>query len=380
MLKNRKLLAFLVLVLLLGTLLLVFWPSPPQFADAPVLLKGTATSHLKDLRPTPNPGPPLAANLSTNLHQMNAREVLALAKQLTGTGRFDGNERALALQLARNWRESLTFAELRAALTDSTNDPKLRAFLVDFLIHAANLTPEESILLDSTLIAIAEITTSDPSLRRYALMALRNQSDDGQTQRIRAIAQHQETPPEVRSAAITAMRRTGDVTGHDAVAREVLTKTEGSPSIVLRHAMVSLAKGGNAAEHTKTFASIATTTDDPQVHASAIYSLGMAKSIEAVMAIIDSAGRHANAPIVRHSLQASEPTILKMLAADQPSAVLESAIDASRMGGLVSAIPLLRLLTDVSATAQVRAKLLQTIEELSKLPVNTNAIRKRYEN
>ena len=378
MLINRKILGVCGLALLSGTLLIVFRSSKPQLTEPPAVRSDASSPRLRTLRQPANSALSFAG--ASNLHQMNARDVLAFAKQLATAGQFAGADRALAPHLARNWRATLAFTELHDALADSTGASEFRAFLIDFLIHAANLTPEESARLDATLIAISESSITDPALRRYALMALRNKADDVQTQRIRAIAQHQDTPAEVRAAAISAMRRTGDVLGHDAFAREVLSQAQVSSGIVVQHAMVSLAKGSNAAGHAKAFAGVASTTANPEVHASAIYALGMAKTPEAVMTITKTAARHPNPHIARYSLQRNEPTILQMLDANQPRPVVESAIEASRLAEIVSAVPLLRLLAEAHTDPDVRIKATQAIADLSTVVVNTNAIRKRNEN
>jgi hypothetical protein len=184
------------------------------------------------------------------------------------------------------------------------------------------------------------------------------------TTQLREIAEKPEAPPEVRGAAITALRRTGGET-HNAVVGAVLDNAATAETEVLRHAVVSAAKAGMASNRVGTLREIAMTTKSADVYASTIYALGLVGTQDAVVAIMNGYGRYENAHIARYALQRSEPAILQMLDAGQPPQVLNVGIQAARSGGIGTAIQLLSRLRDTHSDAEIRNRANDAIADLS---------------
>ena len=299
-----------------------------------------------------------------NPDDTSAQKALKLVTQLVKDGQLDSAARELTRHLSSNWRDHLSFDQITTFIANSSSDVPLRTLLIDFLIHTGDLTDEEKDRLSQVLLTLAESHETDTALRKYALLALRDGIATDRMTQLRNIAEESATPPAVRGAAITALRRTGDEM-HNAVVSAVLDNAATAETEVLRHAVVSAAKAGIASNRIGKLREIAMTTKDADVYASTIYALGLVGTQEAVVAIMNGYGRYENKHIARYALQKSEPAILQMLAADQPPQMLTVGIQAARSGGIAAAIQPLSSLRDGHADAEIRSKANEAIADLS---------------
>jgi hypothetical protein len=299
-----------------------------------------------------------------NSNNPSARNTLDQVTQLAKDGRIESAARALAQNLSGNWRESLSFDEITAVVRNSSAEMRLRTLLIDILIHTGDLTADEKDRLSQTLLAVAESPDTDNSLRRYALLGLRDGMARDQTIRLQNIAERPETPPEVRGASITALRRTGAET-HNTFVSKILDNAATADTEVLRHAVVSAAKGGMAANRIGTLREIAMTTKSADLYASTVYALGMVGTQEAVAAIMDVVGGYDNEHIVRYALRNSQEVILKMLAVGQTPKMVATGIQAARRGGIRTAIQPLTILRDTHSEASIRSDANDAIAVLS---------------
>lgn len=319
------------------------------------------------------------ANSMAKLDKMSAREMLKLATQLSKEDQLYAAAAKLAPHLSRNWRDSLSFDEIAAIIADSSTAAQLRPFLIDFLIHEADLTADENTRLSAILLTLAESNDTEAELRRYALLTLRYGTTREQTTRIREISENVAAPQEVRGAAITALRRTCDNDALDAVVGKVLDNAATAAPDVLRHAVVSAAKAGIASERVGKLRDIVMMTDSAEVYASTIYALGLVGTHAAVAAIVDSAGRYENDHIVRYALKQCQPAIIQMLTVDQPTDIVEAGIQAARRGGIAAAAQSLSLLRDTHPDTAIRQKAKDTLVALPSVSDVDSKIPRKWE-
>lgn len=382
MLRNCKALIPIGLFLFVGVAFyFLFWPRESSQKQENVTAAGNPIADTPDVEMRTvatnanSRSLPVVATVPTNpmrsavapaakLSDMSAREVLNLAIQLAKDGKFLEAAPALAPYLARNWRDTLSFEEIAAMIADSSTPAQLRPFLTDFLIHATDLTADETERLSGILIAVAESSDADPELRKYALLAIRQVAPLDQTTRIREISENPEIPPEVRGAAITALRRTGNEAAHDAVVVEVMDQAGTIEPELLRSAVVSAAKAGIASNRVGQMREIAMTTESQDLFASTIYALGLVRTLDAVEAIVEASKRSGSEHIIRFALKNSQRVVLQMLAMDQPTNVVESGIQAARLAEVSAARPLLSILSNSYPEPEIRKMAQETIAVL----------------
>jgi len=272
------------------------------------------------------------------LSGMGAQELLTLAEELASAGHLDATTtREIAPYLARQSRSSLQPRDVIDIVADASRPWELRAFLVDFLIHSADLTREERNGLTQILLHIAESSDAAPQLRRYAVLALRGEQSDATNGRLHDIVDDEDSPSEVRGAAITALRRS-NAPSLPTMLDGFLGDPAATEPDILRHTVVATAKSGLAADRIPDLRNLALTTRNSEVYASTIYALGLTDSPAAVQAIVDAADRfESEQHIVSYALGRSRATVLAMLEGNRPESMVRLGISAARFGRIAEA-------------------------------------------
>jgi len=314
--------------------------------------------------------------LNEYLAELDARELIEIAAEMAADNQLEESVAILVPHLKQKWAENVPVADICEIITDNMYDAKFRAFLIDITTKTKNISDTDILRLEKAIKAVTQDEKNDIGLRRYALLQLRKPNSSqhvtrGSESELMRIFTNTETPPEVKGAAITAMRRTKDP-ALESVIDTVLKAKEDFPSIVVRHAVVTAAKSGLSKKYIEELKKITNTTVDPELYASTIYSLGITGGQDAIAAIVADYGRHGNERIGRMALRQNEKTILSMIELSQPIEIINIGIEAARLGEIVTSVPQLQAIADKHPEKTLRDKVMEVLKALDSLG-NTDA-------
>lgn len=258
--------------------------------------------------------------------------------------------------LKQLWAGSVPYGQVKKIILDKDYESHFRAFMLDAGTKLNDKKGFATHEMSEAALSIAQDNTERAELRRYALLQLRKQgayefpagtanSTSQSSTTLQKIFNNPVEPGEVRGAVLTAMRRTGDPQFKNSVIL-ILSHPEKNAGIVVQHALIDAALGGIANENIKQIISIAQTTTNPEVYASAINSLGITGSPEAVKAITSLYGKFNNPYIGNASLERNTKVIISMLDLKQPLDTIQSAITAADILKFDSFIEPLKLLVN----------------------------------
>ncbi|MDP8232148.1 MAG: hypothetical protein P9L91_05700, partial [Candidatus Zophobacter franzmannii] len=217
------------------------------------------------------------------------------------------------------------------------------------------------------IICVGENSSNEDFLRRYALLSLpsktlNNKSHKGNS-RLLQIFQDPQAPPIVKGAVITAMRRTKD-SEFEPVLKSVLINPQNYDNATIRYAVVSASKSGKGVEYIKNLKTISESTNDPKLHSSSIYALGLIGNSEAIRIIVNNYGKHNNERISRVGIKRNQKTILKMLDHKQTINTLNAGIKAAEIGNITAAKAKLNYLASSYSNGSVKRFALKVVENL----------------
>ncbi|WP_238807880.1 HEAT repeat domain-containing protein [Paenibacillus sp. EKM212P] len=243
---------------------------------------------------------------------------------------FEKYAESILPYLKKQWQGKVP-AGVSDIVTDQEYNSKLRAFIIDILANG-NKLDKRSLEKIKTVI---ENKSEDENLRRYALLQLEPQKDaalsaEEKSINLKAIFDDSNESVQVRSAAITAMRRLNDP--HFKVVLSSLSKSENANDPLLRTLVTSAAKAGELDNYTEVVKKILNETKDEQVFESTIYALGVSGGEEAVNLVVQHQGKFkGNAEeIGKYSLLRNLNTISSMLKSQSDDKII-TALKASEI-------------------------------------------------
>lgn len=312
-----------------------------------------------------------ASTIHKYLAGLDTRELIETAAEMAADNQLETSVVILVPYIKKRWATSVPVAEVCEMVSNKMYDAKLRAFLIDITTKIKNLSDAETLRIEATILVVAQDEKSDIGLRRYALLQLRKPNSSqhvtrGSESELMRIFTNTETPPEVKGAAITAMRRTKDP-ALESVIDTVLKAKEDFPTIVVRHAVVASAKSGLSKKYIEELKKITNTTVDPELYASTIYSLGITGGQDAIAAIVADYGRHGNERIGWMALRQNEKTILSMIELSQPIEIINIGIEAARLGEIVTSVSQLQAIAAKHPEKTLRDKATEVLKVLESL-------------
>ncbi|MCP4549391.1 MAG: hypothetical protein GY835_23295 [bacterium] len=318
--------------------------------------------------------------LAQYLSNLSTKGIFELANELAEEGLLEINGMALAPPLKSRWQAEVPLDQICEMILDGSYDPKFRAFLIDVTPKVAALALQERTQIQKAILAVAQDETDHPNLRRYALLQLRKplrlqesseteqvpspQEDDSTANSLSTIFNDPNSPPGLKGASLTAMRRAEDPAFAQAVS-QVLAAPKDHPDIVVRHAVVSAAKSSHPEEFLPHIREITTTTDNPEVYGSSVYALGLIGNRDAVLALVLAFGRHGNERTGTNALRKNYQTILSMLDPDQRQDHLRAAIAAAQLIGLPGSREKLEILADSELSPELRRQASEALSNLN---------------
>jgi uncharacterized protein (UPF0147 family) len=214
-------------------------------------------------------------------------------------------------------------------------------------------------------------------IRRYALLSLHEMwtysNDDSGESILLEIFNDINTPSEVRSAALTAMNRTGDPNFKEAV-ENALNNFEDYDDLTIRYAMIELAKydGVDPLEYVVKYGDIIRTTDNEANYKSGIYALGLLGGEESIVVIVSNYGRFGNNRICDYALKSSYNDIKSMIDLNKPKDTILIGIEAARLGKISIALDALKILEDNSEDEDIMNSSREAIEYIKANPTVDN--------
>ncbi|MDM5280792.1 hypothetical protein QUF95_25915 [Paenibacillus silvae] len=216
--------------------------------------------------------------------------------------------------------------EVTNIFADQTYPQKMRAFFLDIAANSGQQLSGSNIEQIKTVV---EDKSEDMVLRRYALLQLKTENVQEKSTfnkqssiDLNGIFEDSSEPVEVRSAAVTAMRRLGDPNFSNALA--TMAKTENMNDPLLRSFLTSAAHAKELDTYFDVVKQVVAQTEDQEIFESAIYSLGVSggeDAVRVVMQMKDKFGGTAK-DIIRFALLSN---------AKQVSALLDSPSDEDKI-------------------------------------------------
>lgn len=242
----------------------------------------------------------------------------------------------IAPRLEKTWQQGIPYGDVANILKDKTYNDNFRLFTADVATRTnGNIGQSNAELIDS-IYSIAQDNNENTKLRRDVLLDLtktgvyKSPGSTTEKSKLDDIFKDPNAPPEVKSAVITAMRRTQDPKFKETVI-PILADLKSYPAITIRHAVVESSTDGISVGYVKELTDLANSTKDKEVYASTILSLGINGGVEAVKAIVSNYGRFNNPDICNHSLERNQKTIKEMLNLNQSSDIIQVGISAAKL-------------------------------------------------
>ncbi|WP_043891351.1 HEAT repeat domain-containing protein [Paenibacillus sp. Aloe-11] len=265
---------------------------------------------------------------------------------------FERYAEAILPYLNKQWQGKVPTG-VSDILADQEYNSKLRAFIIDILANG-NKLDRNSLEKMKTVI---ENKDEDGNLRRYALLQLEPQKDpvlstEEKSINLKAIFDDSNESVQVRSAAITAMRRLNDP--NFKVVLSSLSKSENANDPLLRTLFTSAAKVGELDDYIEVVKKILNETKDEQVFGSTIYALGISGGEEAVYLVVHHQGKFKGntEEIGRYSLLRNLNTISSMLKSQSDDKII-TALKASEIINYGEAYPGIKEIRKNSKNSEV---------------------------
>jgi hypothetical protein len=232
-------------------------------------------------------------------------------------------------------------------------------------------------ILDS-LVSVATDNTEKDYVRRYALLQLEFNDNDVSKEtkehihsKLNEILNSANEPAEVQGAAITAMRRTHHP-DFEQKAQRILDNAQNYPEIVVRHAVVNIAKTASGHKYISKLKTIAENTENNEVLGSTIYALGLIGDKDAIKAIISNKEKVEETEI-RASLKRNEDTIISMLDVNNEESDIVTGIKAAKILKYETFIePLLLVLSSNKVGQETKELAQETLNIIKENPVKPN--------
>lgn len=310
--------------------------------------------------------------LSMYLSQLSTKDLLETAAELADSGEFALDQQGIIIipELKKRWENKVP-REVEQMIKDKTKSKKFRLFLMDSYsgIVKGDEVHDEAVL--DSLLSVALDKTENGEIRSYALLKIRKPSKNPEKKKLhetklKELFNDLNTPASVRGAVVTAMKRSGNPYLQETV-EEVMLNTGKYPSIVVRHAIAEGAKSGKFKDIVK-MKDLANKTQDPEVYATTVNSLGLLQTQEAVKAIVEIAGKHNNPEIAGYALMQNQAKILEMLALSQGKDTMLAGIAAVELIQLHSAVEKLEAIVTSTPDAKIRSKAQQVLAVIKATP------------
>lgn len=305
------------------------------------------------------------------LSSLSTKELLETAAEMANEGAYVLSQDGMIIvkYLEEKWASGVPIEQLDTIIKDKTNNKEFRAFLIDWMEKRKSDNQIEAMV--DTLLSIGVDKTEDENLRQYAFLKLRKLSDNpdikqSQYKSLESIFYDSSTPPTVKGAILTTMRRTGHPNLQNAI-NSVMSNSTQNAGIVLRHAVVAGVKSKQY-DNISQIKELSLTTQDPEVYGTMVYALGLINSEEAVKAIVSVYGRFNNRDIGNYALESNQKTILSMLDVNKPNETIVTGITAANLAKLPCATDNLQALITYGPTQEIRNKAQVALNEINATP------------
>ncbi|MHB0946251.1 MAG: hypothetical protein ACYC3B_03665 [Sedimentisphaerales bacterium] len=322
------------------------------------------------------------------LASLETKELLEFAAELSNEKDFELSVISLVPHLKKKLSEYFPASDICVQIKDKKNNMKYRAFLIDIATKFENQTmlqidnvtdgTSDSIEICETLVTTAEDKSNEVVLRRYALLqigknnsnmiALKKQEKilnkvDAWEGRLLKLYRNEDSP-DVKGAAITAMRRS-QVSNLENILSEVLTDSEDFNDIIIRHTVVSVAKSGLRDKYVSQMREIALAKNSNEVYGTTIYALGIIGNTEAICAIADAYHKHGFLRTIRSAFRKNEKTILDMLAQDKDDYTVSCGLIAVKLGRIAAAKELVESISITHENTSLRKDAQEILDEIN---------------
>ena len=313
--------------------------------------------------------------LEEYMSSLNLKELLETGAELGEESRINSAGMFLAVYI----EDKIVIEELDMLMSVISNkryDGVYRSFILD-AVNCSDFYDMEKEKINDLKLSIGADKEESEDIRRYALLSLCERwmysNDDSGKSILLEIFNDINTPSKVRSAALTAMNRTGDPNFKEAV-DNALNNFEDYDDLTIRHAMIELAKydGVDPLEYVVKYGDIVRTTDNEANYKSGIYALGLLGGEESIAVIVSNYGRFGNNRICDYALKSSYNDIKSMIDLNKPKDTILIGIEAARLGEISIALDALKILEDNSEDEDIMNNSREAIEYIKANPTVDN--------